>query len=81
MTSSFSRNRDDLVAALENGEYQITFTKLDGVTKTIQATLIEEVLPEPAIQIHPEYVTLFSITDNDWRTVIPSRISEFSGPL
>lgn len=81
MTSNSSLSRDEYVSALETGEYEITYIKLDGVTKTFRGTRIPELLPVPIKEIYEEYITLWSITDDGWRTIVPSRITGFTGPL
>jgi len=60
-------------SALLNGPTTITFTKVDGTTRTMKCTLNEALLPKREItqserKVNEDVQTVFDIELNQWRS-------------
>lgn len=73
---------DVLYAALRTGVVDITFVKMDGSSRTLAATLNEDLLPprdpnkEASNRSKPDgLVTVWSVEDKDWRSFHYDRIT------
>lgn len=71
-------NREQMLQALKRGVYRITFTKVDGTTRTMFGTLKAEHLPPPkdtggqeATKPKPKksdsFVSVWDMEKKDWR--------------
>lgn len=71
-------NREQMLKALKQGVYRITFIKVDGTTRTMFGTLMAEHLPPPkdtdgkeATKPKPKksdsFISLWDMEKKDWR--------------
>lgn len=65
----------ELRQSLRNGIVSVTFTKKDGSSRTLNATLNEALLPpkkpdngKPKRQYPEDYFNVWSVDDRDWRS-------------
>jgi len=70
--------REDLIAKLQEGVAEVTFTKVDGSERVMRCTLKAELLPEPVDVVNevaeisgrkpnPNIVPVYDLDVNGWR--------------
>jgi hypothetical protein len=71
-----SFTRENIVAELKQGIYEVTFTKVDGTIRTMPCTLKEELLPKVEIteeqkvprKINADVLRIYVTDINEWRS-------------
>lgn len=69
----------DIVAELKNRVVEITFDKLDGTERVMNATLQESVVPETkggTSKSSDTHLVAFDVDKQGWRTIIVDRIKK-----
>ena len=69
----------DIVKELENRVVEITFDKLDGTERVMNATLQEAVVPETKggkSKASETNLVVFDVDKQGWRTIIVDRIKK-----
>lgn len=73
-------NLEDLLTQLRSQVVQITFTKADGSTRVMNATLQEQYLPETQSTISgsgsTQVVKVWDTDINEWRSVRLDRVQD-----
>jgi len=70
-------NMTDIVNELENRVVTITFDKLDGTERVMNATLQESVVPETKggkTKASETNLVVFDVDKQGWRTIVVDRI-------
>ncbi len=69
----------DIVKELENRVVEITFDKLDGTERVMNATLQETVVPETKggkTKASETNLVVFDVDKQGWRTIVVDRIKK-----
>ena len=72
-------NMTDIVNELTNRVVEITFDKLDGTERVMNATLQESVVPETKgteSKKSDTHLVVFDVDKQGWRTIIVDRIKK-----
>jgi hypothetical protein len=72
-------NMTDIVKELENRVVEITFDKLDGTERVMNATLQETVVPETKggkTKASETNLVVFDVDKQGWRTIVVDRIKK-----
>jgi hypothetical protein len=69
-------NMTDIVKELQQRVVTITFDKLDGTERVMNATLQEDVIPEVTGESRAtdSNLVVFDVDKNGWRTIVVDRI-------
>lgn len=74
-------NRDDIIEKLKNGVCSITFTKVDGSTRKMEATLSESFIGSEVLESSHTRQNIYDVSINAWRSFNWSNLMTIDGEM